>query len=81
VSDVGRAINPLQVTMQDEGAVIMGLGHTLMETYVFDDAGRVRNLGAIDYRIPTSMDLPFEMVSDTRRERRRTRPVRRQGHE
>ena len=64
VSDVGRSINRLQVTMQDEGAAIMGLGHTLMEAYVFDDAGRVRNLGAIDYKIPTSMDLPAEMVSD-----------------
>jgi CO/xanthine dehydrogenase Mo-binding subunit len=64
VSDVGRAINELQVRMQDEGAAIMGLGHTLMETYVFDSAGRVRNLGAIDYKIPTSMDLPLEMASD-----------------
>ena len=44
--------------MQDEGAAIMGLGHTLMEHYIFDETGRIRNLGAIDYRIPTSMDLP-----------------------
>jgi len=65
VSDVGRSINPLQVRMQDEGAAIMGLGHTLMEHYIYDDAGRIRNLGAIDYRIPTSMDLPLEMVSGT----------------
>jgi CO/xanthine dehydrogenase Mo-binding subunit len=64
VSDVGTALNPLQVTMQDEGAAIMGLGHTLMEHYLFDDEGRIRNLGAIDYRIPTSMDLPEELVSD-----------------
>jgi CO/xanthine dehydrogenase Mo-binding subunit len=63
VSDVGRALNPLQVTMQDEGAAIMGLGHTLMEQLVFDEAGRIRNLGAIDYRIPTSLDLPLEMRS------------------
>ncbi|HEY6013296.1 MAG TPA: molybdopterin cofactor-binding domain-containing protein, partial [Candidatus Limnocylindrales bacterium] len=65
VSDVGRAINPLQVRMQDEGAAIQGLGHTLMEHYIFDETGRIRNLGAIDYRIPTSMDLPLEMVSAT----------------
>jgi CO/xanthine dehydrogenase Mo-binding subunit len=64
VSDVGKAINRLQVQMQDEGAAIMGLGHTLMERYIWDDAGRIRNLGAIDYRIPTSMDLPQVMVSD-----------------
>jgi CO/xanthine dehydrogenase Mo-binding subunit len=65
VSDVGKALNPLQVTMQDEGAAIMGLGHTLMEHYIYDERGRIRNLGAIDYRIPTSMDLPVELLSDT----------------
>jgi CO/xanthine dehydrogenase Mo-binding subunit len=64
VSDVGKALNPTQVRGQDEGAAVMGLGHTLMEHYILDDAGRIRNLGAIDYRIPTSMDLPLEMVSD-----------------
>lgn len=63
VSDVGRALNPTQVRGQDEGAAIMGLGHTLMEHYIFDAAGRIRNLGAIDYRIPTSMDLPLSIVS------------------
>jgi len=64
VSDVGKALNPLQVRMQDEGAAIMGLGHTLMEHYLFDERGRIRNLGAIDYRIPTSMDLPTELHSE-----------------
>ncbi len=64
VSDVGKALNPAQVRGQDEGAAVMGLGHTLMEHYICDDAGRIRNLGAIDYRIPTSMDLPLEMESD-----------------
>jgi CO/xanthine dehydrogenase Mo-binding subunit len=62
---VGRSINRLQVQMQDEGAAIMGLGHTLMEHYILDGEGRIRNLGAIDYRIPTSMDLPQQMISDT----------------
>jgi CO/xanthine dehydrogenase Mo-binding subunit len=65
VSDVGKALNPLQVRMQDEGAAIQGLGHTLMEHYIFDDSGRIRNLGAIDYRIPTSMDLPLELLSES----------------
>ncbi len=35
-----------------------------MEHYIFDEGGRIRNLGAIDYRIPTSMDLPLEMHSE-----------------
>jgi CO/xanthine dehydrogenase Mo-binding subunit len=64
VSDVGKALHPGQVRGQDEGAAVMGLGHTLMEHYIYDDRGRLRNLGAIDYRIPTSMDLPLEMTSD-----------------
>jgi CO/xanthine dehydrogenase Mo-binding subunit len=64
VSDVGKALNPTQVRGQDEGAAVMGLGHTLMEHYIYDGAGRIRNLGAIDYRIPTSMDLPLVMASD-----------------
>jgi CO/xanthine dehydrogenase Mo-binding subunit len=63
VSDVGRALNPMQVRGQDEGAAVMGLGHTLMEHYILDQTGRIRNLGAIDYRIPTSMDLPVEIES------------------
>jgi len=41
----------------------MGLGHAFMEHLIFDDAGRVRNLGAVDYRIPTIKDLPEELLS------------------
>ena len=63
VSDVGKALNPTQVRGQDEGAATMGLGHTLMEHYLYDDTGRIRNLGAIDYKIPTTMDLPRRMES------------------
>jgi len=65
VSDVGKSLNPLQARGQDEGAAIQGLGHTLMEHYIYDEVGRIRNLGAIDYRIPTSLDLPLELVSET----------------
>jgi CO/xanthine dehydrogenase Mo-binding subunit len=35
-----------------------------MEHYILDGEGRIRNLGAIDYRIPTSMDLPGSMESE-----------------
>jgi CO/xanthine dehydrogenase Mo-binding subunit len=63
VGDVGCALNPNQVAAQDEGATIMGLGHTLMEEIIMDENGRIRNLGATDYRILTSMDLPRELHS------------------
>ena len=66
VSDVGRAINPAHVAMQDEGAAMMGLGQTLMEHLVFDpETGRIQNLGALDYRILTTKDVPAEMASLT----------------
>ncbi|MGH2446356.1 MAG: xanthine dehydrogenase family protein molybdopterin-binding subunit [Candidatus Limnocylindria bacterium] len=66
VSDVGRALNPAHVAMQDEGAAMMGIGQTLMEHLVFDPAsGRIVNLGALDYRIVTTKDVPIEMESLT----------------
>jgi CO/xanthine dehydrogenase Mo-binding subunit len=63
VADVGKALNPQHVEMQDEGAAVMGLGHSLMEHMLLDDSGRIRNLGALDYRILTTKDLPLEMHS------------------
>src|ERR1700716_1234299 len=63
VADVGKALNPQHVEMQDEGAAVMGLGHTLMEHILLDDSARIRTLGALDYRIPTTKDLPLEMHS------------------
>jgi CO/xanthine dehydrogenase Mo-binding subunit/aerobic-type carbon monoxide dehydrogenase small subunit (CoxS/CutS family) len=63
VGDVGKALNPLHVEMQDEGAAIMGLGHSLYEQILMDDAGRIRNLGAIDYRIVTTKDMPVSLAT------------------
>lgn len=65
VGDVGTELNPLQVVSQDEGAAIMGLGHALMEQVLVDDHGRIQNLGALDYRIPTFNDVALEMISDS----------------
>ena len=61
VGDVGKALNPVQVEAQDEGAAIMGLGHTLMEHLLLDGQGRISNLGALDYRIPTIKDVPLNL--------------------
>jgi len=62
-SDVGKALNPQQVEAQDEGAAVMGLGHSCMEELILDDRGRILNLGALDYRIPTIQDIPEELHS------------------
>ena len=58
VGDIGKAINPSLVEAQDEGGAIQGLGHSIMEQLIMDERGRILNLGALDYRIPTTMDTP-----------------------
>jgi len=63
VSDIGKALNPAQVEGQDEGAAVMGLGHTLMEQLILDERGRILNLGSLDYRIPTVEDTPLKLHS------------------
>ena len=63
VGDIGKAINPLLVESQDEGGAIQGMGHSLMEHLIMDERGRILNLGALDYRIPTTQDIPDELKS------------------
>ena len=63
VGDIGKAINPSLVEAQDEGGAIQGLGHSIMEQLIMDERGRILNLGALDYRIPTTMDTPDTLKS------------------
>jgi CO/xanthine dehydrogenase Mo-binding subunit len=55
--DVGRAINPLAVTGQIEGGIMMGLGYALSERLLFDE-GKITNASFADYKIPTIRDIP-----------------------
>ena len=55
-------INPMQCRAQVEGAVAQGLGWSLYEKMVFDDAGRIINLTFRNYRIPAFADLPYTEV-------------------
>ena len=61
VADVGRAINPLLVRRQDEGAVLQGIGNALFEEMRFSDEGLLLNDTLLDYRIPSFEDLPASM--------------------
>lgn len=61
-NDVGRAINPLQVKGQIEGAVVQALGYALMENLVVEK-GRIRNPYLSTYLIPTVLDIPLEIKS------------------
>jgi CO/xanthine dehydrogenase Mo-binding subunit len=58
--DAGKAINPDQCIGQDEGAVLFGVGHTLMEEMVYED-GQLLNGNLIDYRVPTFKDMPDKL--------------------
>jgi CO/xanthine dehydrogenase Mo-binding subunit len=55
--DVGRAINPMVVEGQIQGAVAQGIGWALMEEYIFDK-GVMQNTSLLDYRMPTAADIP-----------------------
>lgn len=55
--DVGRALNPLQVTGQIEGGIAQGVGLAVMEELVVE-RGEVRNASFTDYLIPTALDAP-----------------------
>jgi CO/xanthine dehydrogenase Mo-binding subunit len=55
--DAGKAINPEQCIGQDEGAVLFGIGHTLMEEMVYED-GQLLNGNLVDYRVPRFDDAP-----------------------
>ena len=56
--DAGLAVNPMMVEGQMQGAAAQGIGWALSEGYVFDE-GVPRNTTLLDYRLPTSLDVPF----------------------
>jgi CO/xanthine dehydrogenase Mo-binding subunit len=58
VQDVGTAIHPSYVEGQMQGGVVQGIGWALNEEYVFDDQGRMQNASYLDYRMPTTLDVP-----------------------
>jgi putative selenate reductase molybdopterin-binding subunit len=56
--DLGKAINPTLATGQVEGATAMALGYALSEEVKFDEQGRVRNPGFVDYKVMSALDMP-----------------------
>jgi CO/xanthine dehydrogenase Mo-binding subunit len=57
--DVGKAINPLSVEGQIQGASVQSVGVALWEEVMYDEEGQVRNPGLLDYRMPTASDIPM----------------------
>ena len=58
VQDAGRAIHPSYVEGQMQGGVAQGIGWALNEEYYMSDDGVMSNSSYLDYRMPTSLDLP-----------------------
>lgn len=61
-NDVGKAINPLQVRGQIEGAIVQAMGYASMEKFIQKD-GIVLTGGLSTYLVPTIKDIPEETVS------------------
>jgi CO/xanthine dehydrogenase Mo-binding subunit len=59
VQDVGKAIHPSYVEGQIQGGVVQGVGWALNEEYYYDDDGRMMNSSFLDYRMPTTLDVPM----------------------
>jgi CO/xanthine dehydrogenase Mo-binding subunit len=59
VQDVGKAVHPDYVEGQIQGGVVQGIGWALNEEYYYDGEGRVVNTSFLDYRMPTSTDVPM----------------------
>ena len=57
--DAGQAVHPSFVEGQIQGATVQGVGWALNEEYVYNDDGSVANASFLDYRMPTSLDLPM----------------------
>lgn len=58
VEDVGRIINPHTLHGQCIGAIVQGLGGTLLEHFVYDEHGQLLTGTLADYLLPTASDFP-----------------------
>ena len=55
--DAGKAINPRQCWLQNEGSMLTALGSALFEEMVFDN-GQPVNSSFLDYMLPSMEDFP-----------------------
>ena len=59
VQDAGKAIHPSYVEGQMQGGAVQGIGWALNEEYFFNTDGQMVNASFLDYRMPTTLDLPM----------------------
>jgi carbon-monoxide dehydrogenase large subunit len=58
VEDVGRIVNPNTLHSQVLGAIVQGLGSTILEQMVYDDEGQLLTGSLASYLIPSAEDFP-----------------------
>jgi carbon-monoxide dehydrogenase large subunit len=58
VEDLGRVVNPLTATGQAIGAVVQGLGGTILEHLAYDGDGQFLAGTLADYLMPSAVDFP-----------------------
>ena len=59
IQDAGKAVHPSYVEGQMQGGAVQGIGWALNEEYFFDQQGKMLNPTFLDYRMPTTLDLPM----------------------
>jgi xanthine dehydrogenase molybdenum-binding subunit len=57
--DAGTAMQPDYVDGQVQGATAQGIGWALNEEFFYTENGTIANATLLDYRMPTSLDLPM----------------------
>lgn len=55
--DVGKVMNPKLIEGQCEGAMMQGIGSTILEEVIFDN-GKFVNSSFTNYKIPNASDMP-----------------------
>ncbi|MEK7848494.1 MAG: molybdopterin cofactor-binding domain-containing protein, partial [Chloroflexota bacterium] len=58
-TDAGKAVHPGFVEGQMQGSTAQGIGWALNEEFFYTQNGTVANSSFLDYRMPTSLDLPM----------------------
>ena len=64
VDDCGKPINPLVVEGQVQGGVILGIGNTIFEEFVYNERGELQNTTLEGYMMPCAADMPHVETYD-----------------
>jgi carbon-monoxide dehydrogenase large subunit len=65
VDDCGTVVNPLLVQGQLHGGLAQGIGQTLLEGIVYDEAGQLLTGSLMEYALPRADDMPPLLIEHT----------------